>query len=232
MQQAGTGSRHPSSTGVRCRQPAPTSSTQAWGERGWDGASGSSQAWGRIQTGPPRCKQGDLGQKKTPLSCSHFHPWETPGNSTGDPPPAAAGSQGDPARVWGPLRTVALHCSRRARDGGRRRQQRRRKKRSGRDTLPLCSELPGLPQPGRDTRWCLLPSPGSSEEGCSSTAIRSSLPPGSRQCSACLHGCCWGKLHAGKLSRDGHSWAAHYCTSPGSLRFKHGAVQDPRCSRP
>lgn len=41
--------------------------------------------------------------------------------------------------------------------------------------LPFCSELLGLLQPGRDTRWCLLPSPGSGKEGCSGTAIRPSV---------------------------------------------------------
>lgn len=181
---------------------------------------------------PPDVSREIWGKRKPHFPAATSTPGRPQGIQQEIPHLQQQGAKGTQQGSGVPPRTVALHCSGRARDGGRRRQQRRRKKRSGRDTLPLCSELPGLPQPGRDTRWCLLPSPGSSEEGCSSTAIRSSLPPGSRQCSACLHGCCWGKLHAGKLSRDGHSWAAHYCTSPGSLRFKHGAVQDPRCSRP
>lgn len=106
-------------------------------------------------------------------------------------------------------------------------RRRKRKRRSGRDTLPLCSELPGLPQPGRDTRWCLLPSPGSSEEGCSGTANHSSLPPSSCRCPACQRGYCWGKPAAGKPGGDRDERAAHCHASPGSPPLKHGAVPDP-----
>lgn len=116
-------------------------------------------AVGQDGGGTPRCKMGGTEWKH----CFAPAPFNgRPHKQLRRAPARALQASQTPSGSRGPLEDLTM-CS--FRDGKEEEEE------EGEEEVrwghaPLCSELSaGLPQPGRDTRWCLLPSPGSSEQG-------------------------------------------------------------------